>query len=187
MNKQGHFTSVYPADPDTGALIVELSLPRYDDFFNHLDPSPLRKRDLAPDVKDYIADCSAEIPLTRELAFTIRITGEEANPDRERQLEQALRTFASLEQSLLLRRLAIRRRKAVTYFVIAVGLITAGVVLRNTVTIDFLAYPVFLQGIEIGAWVFAWEALSMLFIESADERDMTRRYERLERARVYFG
>jgi hypothetical protein len=53
---------IYPYDPQTKGFTILARVGHYDDFFNPLDPSLAPARDLAPDLVEYLNQCSDEIP-----------------------------------------------------------------------------------------------------------------------------
>jgi hypothetical protein len=61
--------NMYEKDPATNAFIIPVALKTYSDFFNLLDPSPLRKRDLNRDLRAYLEDSSSDISLKQEIIY----------------------------------------------------------------------------------------------------------------------
>ena len=53
----------YNKNEDTSSYMIEISLDNYSELFNGWDASPLKRRDLEPELLDYIEQCGSEIPL----------------------------------------------------------------------------------------------------------------------------
>ena len=54
---------IYEKDQATSAFIIATAIERYTDIFNELDPAPFKKRDIDQDLRVFLEDCSADIPL----------------------------------------------------------------------------------------------------------------------------
>ena len=48
--KKNYLKQIYKMNPDTKAYIIEVSLIDYNEIFNGWDPSPIKRRDLDPDL-----------------------------------------------------------------------------------------------------------------------------------------
>ncbi len=58
---------IYEKDSATGTFVIAAALERSSDFFNELDPSPIRRRDLDDDLRVFLEDCSSDIPLSQDI------------------------------------------------------------------------------------------------------------------------
>ncbi len=47
---------IYERDHDIGAFVIAAALENYSGFFNELDPSPFRKRDIDHDLRVFLED-----------------------------------------------------------------------------------------------------------------------------------
>ena len=54
---------IYEKDQATSAFIIATAIERYTGIFNELDPAPFKKRDINQDLRVFLEDCSADIPL----------------------------------------------------------------------------------------------------------------------------
>lgn len=72
--KKSSIVNYYNTNPDTSAYMIEISLDEYSELFNGWDASPLRRRDLEPELLDYIEQCGAEIPLNYNLGLYLYLS-----------------------------------------------------------------------------------------------------------------
>jgi len=75
--------------PGTNALIIAAAFEKYSDFFNMLDLSPLRKRDLNRDLRAYLEDCSSDIPLKQDIILQFNLKMKPRMNKRRKRLGRA--------------------------------------------------------------------------------------------------
>ena len=178
-------SKIYDRDPDTGNFIVELSINEYTDIFNELDPTPLRRRDVAQPVVDFLDDCSADIPLKYRFDLRIMCPREIMNEGRERRTINGLRTFFSYMVLFYKKDLRVLSQKALLYFLTAIVLIVLSLYTSSHFPSD-LFFKTLVEGLSIGGWVFLWEAIVLCFFKSRKIRVKRRRYQRLLDAPIAF-
>ena len=66
-HKKNETLNLYNTNPDTRAYLIEVSLDDYSELFNGWDASPLRRRDLEPELMDYLEQAGSEIPLKEKM------------------------------------------------------------------------------------------------------------------------
>ena len=70
---------IYERDEASNAFIISIVIKNYADIFNELDPAPFRKRDLDQDLRDYLEDSSADIPLKNNIMLRFKVSVETQN------------------------------------------------------------------------------------------------------------
>jgi len=61
--KKNYLKQIYKMNPDTNAYIIEVSLIDYNEIFNGWDPSPIKRRDVDPELISFLEECDSDIPL----------------------------------------------------------------------------------------------------------------------------
>jgi hypothetical protein len=178
-------SKIYDRDPETGNFIIKLSINEYTDIFNELDPSPLRRRDVAQPVVDFLDDCSADIPLKYKFELQILCPREIMNEGREHRTMNGLRTFFSYMVLIYKKDLRVLSQKALMYFVTSIVLIVGSLYTSARFPSD-LFFKTLVEGLSIGGWVFLWEAIVLSFFKSRKIRIKRARYRRLLAAPVSF-
>ena len=80
----------YPIDPVTNTVTICISVNGYDGIFNPIDPSPVNQRDLSPDFRSYIDECSAEIPVKLPTEIQIHVNRDDEVPEREEEIKRSI-------------------------------------------------------------------------------------------------
>ena len=176
---------IYDREPGTDIFIVKLSIDRYTDIFNGLDPSPLRHRDLAQSVISYLDDCSSDIPLKYKIDIQVICPKEIMNEGRENRTMNGLRTYFNYMLLLLKKDRHLLRRKSVVYFFTSIILLFLSLYLGSIMPNDIF-FRTAIEGLSIGGWVFLWEAIVLAFFKSRKLRTKSRRYRRLADAPITF-
>jgi hypothetical protein len=181
-----YLKNVYNIDPETGAVILVTSVNHYSDLFNRLDPSPIRKRDLSPDLKEFLQETSIEIPLSYDLKIVFKICKDQRDPEREQQIVNAFRIFFAYTLNLRKYEHQRNNRRSFFYILVSLVLIALSIAFRGIVGEEVFATQLLAESFAIGGWVFLWESFSRLFINRDIVIDEIRRYERFIKYRVNF-
>lgn len=178
-------TKIYDRDPDSGNFIIKLSINEYADIFNELDPSPLRRRDLAQPVIAFLDDCSSDIPLKYGFELQILCPKEIMNEGRENRVMHGLKTFFSYMVLLYKKDLRVLGQKSLVYFITSITLIVLSFYISAIFPSDIF-FKTLIEGLSIGGWVFLWEAIVLSVFKSRKVRIRRRRYRRLLNAPITF-
>lgn len=186
IKKQDQFLlDVYRFDENQKSFILDVSVESYEHIFNQLDPSPYKQRDLDPDLLDYLLICSEDIPFPYPLQISLKMPSSQQDLFREKEITAGIRN--NFAHWVHLKKTRIRRiqKKAFTYMLVSISLITFSTLIRNIIPalIELTFIP---EGLMIGGWVFMWEAISLLFIHMDEERDPVKHYQRLLDSKIIF-
>lgn len=174
-------------DPDTGGPVLEIAVDRYDDLFNTLDRAPFRRRDLSPDLKQYLQECSVWVPMPYPLAFDVQLAREGHDPAREREVAAGIRGYFAYLMYVI-RADARRQRYRIAGFVLlSFVLLSAPLLVVQLVDRERVLAAFLINGFTVGGWVFLWEALSIAFVRKLDQRTQLARYQRLVDAPIRFS
>ncbi len=168
------FPDMYTKDPQTGAFRVEVAVDSYEAIFNEWDPSPYKRRDIAPDLREYLNDCAHDIPLRFPLKLVLSIPAHLVDTDKESHVREGLRNYFAFVTKTIVRRLGRLRREAIVFLAMAATLLIC-FNLAGGLREKGLIFQLLLDGVQIGTWVFAWEAISaFMFGQRRIKRELVR-------------
>lgn len=182
---ENYLRQMYKTNAETNGFIIEVSVDSYNEIFNGWDPSPVKRRDLDPEVMAFIESCSADIPLRYPVELHFYLPAESRDEEKERLSEEGIRNNFSYSIALLRRSLADIRRKTMIYAVAAFAFLTLRYMPKPGVPANLLT-TILTEGLSIGGWVFLWEAFSLFFFSGQETSGQLKRYLRLLNAKIAF-
>jgi len=184
MNDLESLQEMYPYDHGTRTFTIPISIERYEDFSLRLDPSPASKRDLAPDLVDYLRQCSDEIPCRYPIKLKLNICEDKRDSKREQNCLDSLKNY--FQHEIFVERSDIRHRRAdsLKYLLVSFLFLTLYIVTEKLLLIAF--FSEFLrEAVLIGGWLFMWEAVSVNFIEMDKHYETIKKLNRLIQAKYF--
>ena len=179
--------ALYDFDETDKSYILRLSVHKYTDIFDTLDNYPIRKRDIHPDVTNYLEECSFDIPLSRNIKIEFRIRDELRNADLEERTRKGIHNYFLYQREL------IRKNSNANIIKSLVYLLVFFILIAFTFTLETIQYPInrvffrtVLEGLSIGSWVFLWEAIAVLAFKNRKYRYLRKVYQRLSNTHLIF-
>ncbi|MGI6620971.1 MAG: hypothetical protein ACOX35_05925 [Bacillota bacterium] len=176
---------MYKTDPDTDEFIIEISVDNYNEIFNGWDPSPVKRRDLDPEVIDFIESCADDIPLRYPVELHFYIPADQRAEEKERLSIEGIRNNFAYSVALIRKSLSEIRKKTIMYSVAAFVFLILRYMSGPIVPTNILT-TIMIEGLSIGGWVFLWEAFSLLFFSGQETSNQLKQYLRLLEARIIF-
>jgi hypothetical protein len=176
---------IYERDPATNAFIVATATERYTDIFNELDPAPFKKRDINHDLRVFLEDCSADIPLKYNVILQFNLLKDVPDPKKEERITSGLRNYFYLIINQLKREINRSYHKGTLYMGVSFFLLLVAYSLR-TLSTNNAVFTTLVEGVNIGGWVFLWEAISTFAFKKRDVRNRKKHYARFTRAQIRF-
>jgi hypothetical protein len=177
---------IYEKDPATNAFILAITTEKYADIFNELDPAPFKRRDINHDLRVYLEDSSSDIPLTLKVILQFNLSNETADHQKEQRIISGLRTYFFFVENQLIREIHKSYQRGAIYVAIAFLLLLISFTL-NSVSSPDIVFTTLVEGINIGGWVFLWEAISTFAFKKRDVRNRKKHYERFTAAPIRFN
>src|SRR5947209_866968 len=119
MSVEPYLQDAFRIDPERGVPIIEIAIERYDDVFNTLDRAPFKRRDLSPDLKQFLRECSVWIPLPQRFAIEFRVTRDRPDPDRQADVVAGVRNYFAYLMQVIYVDLRMQRRKIAMFFILS--------------------------------------------------------------------
>jgi hypothetical protein len=184
-NQLESLCEIYPYDPQTRTFTILARVGRYDDFFNPLDPSQAPARDLAPDLVEYLNQCSDEIPLKYPVILSLQVKMNAQEKQREQECLASLQTFYRHE--IFVSQAEIRRKRggSLKYLLIAFSCLAVSS-LSGQLYLEGFFWNLLREAALIGGWLFTWEAVTLNFIEMDKHYQEIKKYKRLIGASLGF-
>ncbi len=168
---------MFPLDPDGKTFIIEAWLDNYDDIFNEWDPAPFKRRDIDPDLVDFLEACGEDIPLKYPVSIRFMIKPQVRNKAQEASFVAGIHNYFRFSKQSVRKKLSETNRRILLYTLIAIAFLVIAIA-SNQVETENLLVKTAVEGLFIGGWVFLWNAIETVFF---DARDIRFRYKFLER------
>lgn len=175
------------ARTDAGEVIVDIAAARIEDLYNYYDKSaPYLKKDLEPELVDYLVDCVREVGGE---AFALRFSLDSpVEPEQRSRLQESLGRYFLYLKDLQLRELKSMFRTSLILLLVGIAILTLSVWVNRLIEADETVISrVFAEGLTVAAWVSLWEALANFLINWTPHRRQIRLYESIVAAPVLFS
>lgn len=159
----------YNINKKTSAYMIEISLDDYAELFNGWDASPLRRRDLEPELLEYIEQAGKEIPIKNNVELYLYLPSELRDDEKEFRSRTGIKNNFRMVLFLINRSLKNIYRQIMTNIVISTLFLIAAYLIKNNINLDMFS-TIFVEGLYIGGWVLLWEAFSLFFFNSYEIR-----------------
>lgn len=177
--------SIYNKNPNSGAFIIEISLDNYDELFNGWDASPMKTKDLEPELLKYLETAGYEIPLKEKIEIWFYLPDVMENKDKETRSILGIKNNFKMVLHFLEKELKVNYRHIATYVVLSTLLLISAYLTRNLTMLGLFG-TVIMEGMFIGGWFLLWEAFSLFFFASYETKHKQKRYIRFLESEIYF-
>lgn len=185
MKKSKKYESLYRKNRITGRVIIDIALEDYLEFFNEWDNSAFKKRDIHSGLLQFLDLCSEDIPLRKKLEIVFSLNTAEIIKEKEEQIRISYRNYFNSIQRLEKRKTSRLIRSSLVLLFIALALLTIYGFMSRYTPSNILT-KVLLESLLIGGWVFAWEAVHLLFIDIIEPLHRRRELDRFLDAEINF-
>lgn len=185
MIKKDVLQKIYEKNPNTGNYLIQISLHKYSDIFNDFDSAPFRKRDINPDLRLFLEDCSMDIPIKKDIDISFHISQSAQDSTKEQVVMTSFKTYYSFYLSMQKRNFKDIYHNAIMYIFVSFISLSLSFFLENLIPRSIFTNTM-LEGLNIGGWVFLWEAISFFFFKRKKYIYEIKGYERFLRANIYF-
>lgn len=185
MKKVNKYETLYRKNNATGRVIIDIGLEDYLEFFHEWDNSAFRKRDIHPELAEFLDLCSEDIPLRKKLEIVFSLNTDEISAEKEEQIRISYKNYYNSLKRLV-------NRKAERFFKVSAILLLTSIVLLSAYTLlrevtnHSIISDVLLESLLIGGWVFTWEAVHLLFLDIIEPFRRRREIKRFLEAEITF-
>lgn len=185
-SKKDYLRQIYRMDAETNAFIIEVSLDNYNEIFNGWDPSPVKRRDLDPDLVHFMDECASDIPLKYPLELQFYLPEEQYDEEKEKLARLGIENNFRFIIHFINKEIRQISSKIVFYIITAFAFLSAGYLSGERVA-ENIVTTTLMEGLSIGGWVFLWEAFSLFFFARQEILNRLKKYRRFQEAKVSFS
>ena len=181
-------TNVPSHPPSTGDPIapncelIEVHVGELKQLFNAIDPSPFRKKDLAPDAEEFIVGWSRDVPRDAPLALLVYLDRPAGLPEEPAILRDAIREFFSHRARKTRQRLRQLFRVGRTSLLIGLAFLAVSLLIGDLIG-DIMGDggvgALLRESLIIGGWVAMWRPLEIFLYDWWPIRAEAGLYDRL--------
>lgn len=181
--KKSNLKKIYKYNEKMQRFEIEISLDYYKEMFNEWDAAPLRKKDLDPELVEYLENAANDIPLKQNVAINFIMPKNVKNIEMEDITRRVFKNYFQFLIHLNDRKIGKLFRRSIFFMLTGFILIALAYFLTKYDTIPF---EVFSEGVFIGGWVFIWEAISLQFFHIFDLKNINKRYKRYTQSTINY-
>jgi len=185
MKSKSTYQTIYRLNEESKSYIVEVSLDDYAEIFNGWDASPLRRKDMEPELVDYLEQAGEEIPKKERIEICFYLSRDKKDLDKEQKSIVGIKNHLKVIMSFINKKIYRLYRQIITYFLLSTIFITTAYLLRGQAETS-LFFVIMVEGLFIGGWFLLWEAFSTFVFDSHETRRRKRIFSRFLISAIYF-
>ena len=186
MNKKKLETlSLYRTNTDTNAYLIEVSLEDYSELFNGWDASPVRRKDLEPELLDYLEEAGTEIPIKQSIELVFYLPKDKRDAERDERSITTIQNNFKVVNQMIQKKIERNYRRLLVYVTLSLIFLVAAYLLRNVTTLSLLT-NIMIEGLFIGGWFLLWEAFSLFFFDTHEYKIRQKIFKRFIDSKIIF-
>lgn len=183
--KKNEFQNIYNMNNESNAYIIDVSLDSYSELFNGWDASPLRRRDLEPELLDYLEQAGHEIPIEKDIELYFYLPIELKDDDKELKSKTGITNNFKVVLFFINKSLKKILRQILFNITLSLLFLTLAYTTRNLIKLGLLS-SIVIEGLFIGGWFLLWEAFSLFFFTSYEIRQRKKIFVRFLNSKILF-
>lgn len=177
---------IYHTNKINDAYIIELNLDKYQDLFNDWDGSALDRKELDPELNNFLARASYELPLKEKVELSFNLPEKKKDKAMEADSTATIKNNFRMNLFFIDRNLKESRKRIAIYILMGTAFLLSTYLIPENKDYSILI-SLFLEGLFVGGWVFLWEAFSLFFFKNSELRDRKKRYLRYLDSEIIFN
>ena len=186
MNKKRLETlSLYRTNPENNAYLIEVSLEDYSELFNGWDASPVRRKDLEPELLDYLEEAGTEIPIKQSIEMVFYLPKDKRDAEKDERSILTIQNNFKVVNQMIKKKIERNYRRLLVYVTLSLIFLVAAYLLRNVTTLSLLT-NIMIEGFFIGGWFLLWEAFSLFFFDTHEFKIRQKIFKRFIDSKIIF-
>lgn len=178
-------SQIYSYSEEEKTYSAQISLDSYDELFNAWDAAPLKRRDLEPDLLNFIEQVGNDIPMSENVKLIFQLPNEIKDEKKEETSIEAILHNFFIIRHFISKELNRNNKKIVAYLSIGILFLSATTLLQSWMPSEY-PMSILTDGLFIGGWVMFWEAFSLFFFTGSELRNRRGRYVRFSNSKIEF-
>ncbi|XMB71700.1 hypothetical protein RJI07_06200 [Mycoplasmatota bacterium WC30] len=178
-------SQIYAYDKIENCYLVQISLDSYDEIFNTWDAAPVKRRDLATDLLDFLEQVAYDIPMSENVKFVFQLPKELKNEKKETLAKEGIYHNFRMINHFISKELSKNNRKIVTYLFLGIAFLSISYLFQTGLDLKF-PFSILVDGFFIGGWVMFWEAFSLFFFSGIEHVNRRSRFTRYSNSKIEF-
>jgi hypothetical protein len=185
MDDKEFLRDMYKKNPMNGNFIIEVALERYNDVFNDWDNAPFEKRDINPALQSFLESSASHIPYKYNIDICFCTSNHFTDKEKEKQIVSEIRThyYFCLEKQ---RKILKHSYKRTVFYVLASFMLLFTAFFMEKFLNNGVFDRIMFEGLNIGGWVFMWEAISFYFFKKTSLSNKIKECKRFINSSIYF-
>ena len=179
------YKQLYRRDATTGKIIIEIALNDYMEFFHEWDNAVFKKRDMHPELAEFLVECSKDIPHNEPLDVRFYLAGEEPDAQKEETIRTSYNNYYAARIYLAQDDMKRTVIGSGALLILSLILLFAYTLLKTRRAYAILG-SVLLESLLIGGWVLTWEAFHRVAIDMIEPLGHRKTMKRLQKATIGF-
>ena len=184
-HKKQYLETIYPYNENDNSYYIELSLNDYDELFNGWDASPLKRRDLEPELLDYLEEACYDIPSRSKMEIHCIMNDKSKDKQKEVKSLDSFKYNFIMTEHFINKQINRNVRKIVIYVLLSAFFLTFAYMMPKLHDLDIL-FSILVEGLFIGGWVMLWEVFTLFFFDGYELRVRKRHINRLKSSTIKF-
>jgi len=186
MNKKKLETlSLYRTNTENNAYLIEVSLDDYSELFNGWDASPVRRKDLEPELLDYLEEAGTEIPIKQSIEMVFYLPKDKRDAEKDERSITTIQNNFKVVNHMIQKKIERNYRRLLVYVTLSLIFLVAAYLLRNVTTLSLLT-NIMIEGFFIGGWFLLWEAFSLFFFDTHEFKIRQKIFKRFIDSKIIF-
>jgi len=176
---------IYHTNHHNNAYLIELNLDKYNDLFNSWDGSELDRKELDPELSQFLERASYELPIKENVELCFYLPEGKKNKKMEADSKATIKNNFRMNLFFINQNLKNNNKKIATYILMGILFLLTAYLIPESKDLSLLI-SLLMEGLFVGGWVFLWEAFSIFFFGSRELKDKKKRYFRYLESEIFF-
>ncbi len=176
---------IYSYIEEENCYFTQISLDSYDELFNAWDAAPLKRKDLEPDLLEFIEQIGNDIPMKDKIKLCFQLPKEVIDEKKEDTSREAIYHNFFMIRHFIMKELKKNNRKIMAYVTMGILFLSVSYFFQNILIVEY-PLSILFEGLFIGGWVMFWEAFSLFFFSGSELRHRRNRYIRFSESKIEF-
>lgn len=166
---------IYHTNKLNNAYLIELNLDKYSDLFNSWDGSALDRKELDPELSQFLERASYELPIKENVELCFYLPEDKKDEKLEADSKATIKNNFRINLFFIDQNLKNNNKKISVYILVGIIFLIVAYFIPENQDLSLLI-SLLMEGLFVGGWIFLWEAFSIFFFGSRELKNKKKRY-----------